>query len=77
MSETSVAIQYRPPAHIDYTDWRGVRRWRYINPITAIYGANELFLEPCWMLMATDAEVDERKILFFKMANIHEWRDVR
>lgn len=55
---------------IDYTNWRGERRWRHIRPRAIRFGSNQWHDEQ-WLLEAHDLEsFDPRS---FAMANIHAW----
>lgn len=57
---------------IDYTNWRGERAVRIIEPITFYWGKNEFHPEPQWLLEAIDYDKKERRV--FAMKCIHEWR---
>jgi hypothetical protein len=58
---------------IDYTNWRGERRWRRIRPTGRIdFENNEWHPETQWLLEAVDVEDDKTKT--FALAGIHECR---
>jgi hypothetical protein len=62
---------------IDYTNWRGERRMRYVIPLCINFEVNRYHPEPQWILWATDVEEKEERILKqFSMKNIHDWRPV-
>lgn len=60
---------------IDYTNWRGERRWRKVVPNMA-YGLAFMSTkwhpgEPQWMLCCIDAEDGVSKL--FPLKDIHAW----
>lgn len=61
---------------IDYTNWRGERRWRVIRPIRIVFISNECHShsERQWLLIAHDDDDLPWKTKMFAMANIHEWK---
>lgn len=60
---------------IDYTNWRGKRSLRKIEPLDLYRGANEWHPEPQWLLNAIDLN-DAGKIKSFAMSGIHSWEEV-
>lgn len=60
---------------IDYTNWRGVRSIRCIQPITLIFGQNKWHTPDQWLLSAIDLE-DDNVFKTFAMQNIHSWKPV-
>lgn len=65
--------------YIDYTNYRGQRRWRPIIPKGVVWSVNNAYHpEPQWLLDATDIEDDGTSLAMvpklFAMKNIHEWR---
>lgn len=71
---TIQVVARRSPAEIDYTNYRGERRWRRIWPGHIWYGVNEWHKTPCSLLTAIDDETG--KYRDFAVASIHEWRDL-
>lgn len=57
---------------IDYTNWRGERRKRIIEPIDIFFGKMEWHKEPQYLMDAFDEEDGRRKE--FAMKDIHSWR---
>lgn len=43
---------------IDYTNWRGERRLREIEPISMRFGSNEWHKEEQWLILAKTSEGD-------------------
>lgn len=62
---------------IDYTNWRGDRRTRIIDPVALVFKKSEWHEEPQWFIEAFDCErrdaMDEPRD--FALANIHAWLD--
>lgn len=56
---------------IDYTNWKGKRRWYLIKPLRLVHGSNEYHKEKQWLLEAFD--VQEKAIRTFAMKDIHRW----
>ena len=56
---------------IDYTNWRGERRTRRIQPISITFGSNQWHKEPQWLLLAQDVELNKHRT--FAMSGIHAW----
>ena len=59
---------------IDYTNWRGVRSLRIIDPIGIGFAKSEYHPEKQWMLFATDQDKGEMRE--FALRDIHAWRPV-
>lgn len=57
---------------IDYTNWRGQRRWRQVIPFCVTFDSNEWHPSQQWLLEALDVETNEMRT--FAMQHIHEWR---
>ncbi len=62
-------------ASIDYTNWKGERRWRTIVPIRVEFTATKWHPQPQWMLEAADLEDvgpdGYPRDKFFAMKDIH------
>lgn len=56
---------------IDYTNYRGERRSRVVEPKEMIFGVSKWHPEPQWLLIAIDDEKSERRD--FAMKDIHSW----
>jgi hypothetical protein len=54
---------------IDYTNWRGERRWRVVEPKELWFGATPHHPEHQWFLRATDPEKGEERD--FALRDIH------
>lgn len=59
---------------IDYTNWRGERRWRRIVPKSVQFENSEWHHETQWILHAVDIEVGATRE--FAMKDIHAWKAV-
>jgi predicted DNA-binding transcriptional regulator YafY len=60
---------------IDYTNWRGERAERRVNPVSIWYGKTEWHPEEQWLLSAFDMRDDGTAIMKdFAMRDIHSWR---
>ena len=57
---------------IDYTNWRGVRRWRRVVPERIVFENSEWHPETQWIMYATD--VDDAAIRGFALKDIHAWK---
>lgn len=62
---------------LDYTNYRGERRRRYVLPVALLWypDGTEWHKGPQWVLQAKDLE-DGGKIKGFAMSNIHSWQPV-
>jgi len=60
---------------IDYTNWKGERARRVIEPLRLSFGSNEWHQEPQWLLEAIDVEKDCERT--FALKNIHAWTTLR
>lgn len=59
---------------IDYTNWKGERRFRVITPLCIRYELNRYHPKWQWILWAFDEEMKEEKIVKqFAMNKIHSW----
>jgi predicted DNA-binding transcriptional regulator YafY len=58
-------------ALIDYTNWRGERSSRMIEPKSIRYGSNEWHKDEQWLLLAYDRYKGEDRE--FAMGGIHSW----
>lgn len=54
---------------LDYTNWRGERRKRNVQPICLSFGSNRWHNEPQWILQAFDLDVAE--VRGFALLGIH------
>ena len=58
--------------YIDYTNWRGERRWRKITPIEMYWAnASEFHTCPQWVIVAHDEETPDRKVKHFVFLGVH------
>lgn len=57
---------------IDYTNWRGERGERVIEPRHIEFTSTEFHKEPQWILKAWD--VDKGAWRDFAMKDVHSWR---
>ncbi len=63
---------------IDYTNYRGERKWRIIDPIMTVGGAHLMYRETeyhqerQWILTARDLE-KPGEMREFAMVDIHDW----
>ncbi len=55
--------------NIDYTNYKGVRGVRMIDPILLHWGSNQYHKKPQWLLEAYDCEKGEYRS--FAVADIH------
>lgn len=62
---------------IDYTNWRGMRAVRAIDPVALVYKKSPWHEKPQWFIEAFDCarkdDMDEPRD--FALANIHQWID--
>lgn len=57
---------------IDYTNWKGERRFRRIQPTGEfMFGSDKFHKEPQWLMVAIDLEKWEKRT--FAMKDIHSW----
>jgi hypothetical protein len=59
---------------LDYTNYRGERRWRKARPIRLWYGVTGLHPRPQWFLDALDLEKGAERT--FALCDLHRWTDV-
>lgn len=62
---------------IDYTNWRGERRERLVEPLLAepmVWGKSEWHPEDQWLLQAMDMK--DGVVKQWAMSGIHSWRKV-
>jgi hypothetical protein len=57
---------------IDYTNWRGERALRRIEPVGIYWGSNEWHPKEQWLLDARDYGKREQRT--FAMKDIHSWK---
>ena len=57
---------------IDYTNYRGERRWRSIMPLGVHFQNSEYHPDTQWVIEAIDME--RNQLREFAMKDIHEWR---
>lgn len=55
---------------VDYTNWRGERRTRVIEPVGLIWGITRYHTEEQYLLMAKDCE-DEDRLKSFAFTGFH------
>ncbi len=58
---------------IDYTNYRGERSWKRIQPMQVGFGKTEYHPTPQWLLQAVD--VDRLVPRFYAMKDIHAWSE--
>jgi len=61
---------------IDYTNWRGERRWRIIRPLDLFFGVDQWHSDgseqrPQWFIVAIDVARQVRR--HFALEDIHAW----
>lgn len=56
---------------IDYTNWKGERSVRTIEPIELVFEENEYHKPAQWLLVAKDLEKDALRS--FALKDIHSW----
>lgn len=62
---------YHAPVIIDYTNHRGERHFRTIEPKKLTYGISPYHTEPQWFLIAFDYDKNAERS--FAMKDIHSW----
>lgn len=70
-TEPKINVKHQMFVEIDYTNWRGERRKRLINPVSLTWGASKYHEGNQWLLLAMDCE--DKKSKEFAMKNIHSW----
>lgn len=62
---------------IDYTNWRGERRTRPIDPVALVFKKSGWHEKPQWFVEAFDVGADKHydEPKDFALANIHQWID--
>jgi hypothetical protein len=58
---------------LDYTNWRGIRSIRKVQPVDIKFTSNEWHPEEQWLLIAFDLE-DAYIEKGFAIKNIHSWK---
>lgn len=61
-----------PMVQIDYTNHRGERAVRWIQPTRRWWGTTDYYPEPQWLIDATDVSKQEPRT--FAEKGIHQWR---
>ena len=56
---------------IDYTNYRGERSKRLVNPVRIYFGSNQWHEDPQWLMEAYDHEKEANRD--FAMKDIHKW----
>jgi len=56
---------------IDYTNYKGERRWRLVRPMNVWFGTSAWHRGTQWFLHADD--VEKGQVRDFEMASIHAW----
>jgi len=59
---------------IDYTNYRGERSLRTIEPIEIVFEENEFHKPAQWLLVATDVEKSAKRS--FAIKDIHSWKEL-
>lgn len=59
---------------IDYTNWRGERATRVIEPWSITFGRTEHHPERQWLIKAWD--IEKEAVRTFAMKDIHSWQPV-
>jgi len=59
------------PLLIDYTNWRGERRVRRIQPLSIWHGVSEFHDGEQWFIRALDMDQDGGPMRDFAMSGIH------
>lgn len=59
---------------IDYTNWRGVRRYRKIRPLGIKFCCTQYHLDMQWIVWVIDEEDGSDVVKAFAMSSIHEWK---
>jgi hypothetical protein len=62
---------------IDYTNWRGERRVRRVQPDRIVFESSEWHPEPQWVLRAIDLEDEDHAEKAFAMSGVHSWENER
>lgn len=57
---------------IDYTNWRGVRSERRVQPMKIVWENNEWHPATQWIMYAVDEK--DAAVKAFAMKDIHSWR---
>lgn len=63
-----------PQVRIDYTNHRGERTFRVIEPDRFFYGVSDAHREPQWQLVAFCRE--RSALRTFALRNIHSWQEI-
>ncbi len=56
---------------IDYTNWKGVRSERLIEPLRVVFEENEFHKPAQWLVVAIDLEKNAERS--FALKDIHSW----
>jgi hypothetical protein len=59
---------------IDYTNWRGERRWREVRPVSLSFASTSWHPEPQYLLTCVDIEDGKEKQ--FAAKDIHDWETI-
>lgn len=59
------------PLLVDYTNWKGVRSVRRIQPLSLWYGVSEFHDGEQWFIRALDLDRDDRPMRDFALGGIH------
>ena len=70
-------VEFGHIVHIDYTNWRGERSIRPIEPFDLVYKKSPYHEKKQWFIEAFDvgADKDYDEPKDFALANIHAWID--
>ena len=55
--------------HLDYTNWKGERRWRRVLPQSLWYGTTSYHPTPQWFIRAVDLE--KNAVRDFAVKDLH------
>ena len=58
--------------HLDYTNWKGERRWRTVLPQSMWYGTTSYHTTPQWFIRAVDLEKND--VRDFALVDVHAVR---
>ena len=74
LEDVAMSTDVKQAVVIDYTNWKGSRRWRYILPKGLAYRSDQWHPQAQWMIEAVDLQdKDHKGTKFFPLADIHKW----
>jgi len=65
------AVRQNRLVQIDYTNYKGERRWRTVRPMKIWFGVSVWHPGEQWFLHADD--MDKSQVRDFSLATIHAW----